>query len=375
MTVPKQNSRPNSTEPVGDGLTIVSLFAGAGGLEIAACSTGNVKRIVSTDSNATFLKTTETNMATHFPEVEHVALVADVSELTVEKLRELAGGQVDVVMGGPPCDDFTKFGRRSGVAGGKGALIHEFRRLVCALKPSVFLFENVPNLAQQFTEPFGRFLSLWIEDNWHHSWQVLKASDYGAPTQRKRIIMVGSRNGVILERFLFPRPTHGDGNRQMSLFEAEERLSPVTVGDVLAGLPDAGSPEAKRMGVMNHTARNHRPATVAHIKTIPPAKFVPKSRRYRAPWDGLCWSLTAGTDDSTKSYIHPVLDREMSVREYARIHCFPDTWFFEGSLNNGIKQVANAVPIPLGVAVWRQIHQTIQMCFAHVARLDGQEGG
>jgi DNA (cytosine-5)-methyltransferase 1 len=80
-------------------------------------------------------------------------------------------------------------------------------------------------------------------------------------------------------------------------------------------------------------------------------KKVRKSFRYRAPWSGLIQSLTAGRDDSTKAYLHPLYHREMTVREYARLHMFPDSWVFAGTANNGIKQVANSVPLPLGEAV------------------------
>ena len=102
---------------------IVSLFAGAGGLEIAACRTGLVESIVSTDSNATFLSTVEKNMPTHFPEVRHSSIVADVRKLKGANLREMLGCQPDIVMGGPPCDDYTQFGKRRGFSGEKGPLI------------------------------------------------------------------------------------------------------------------------------------------------------------------------------------------------------------------------------------------------------------
>lgn len=72
-----------------------------------------------------------------------------------------------------------------------------------------------------------------------------------------------------------------------------------------------------------------------------------RSFRYRAPWEGLCRSITAGTDNSTKPYVHPLHHREISVREYARIHGFPDSWDFKGTRCNGLKGIANAVPVQL----------------------------
>ena len=337
------------------GLNIVSLFTGAGGLEIAACTTGLVQCIVSTDSNPIFLSTTEHNMPTHYPKVKHRCMLADVRELSADQLTNLMKGTIDVIMGGPPCDDFARWGRQHGMNGGKGPLIYEFKRLVCDLNPAVFLFENVPNLAQQFRVDFEKYLAEWNSSGWHCQWKLLDACHYGAPTLRKRVILVGSRNEDLLSRFLFPEATHGNGSGQPTLFQSE--LKPfATVGDVLSGLPDVKTSDSEKLGLMNHEGRAHRPPTVEHIRSVPPGVQISKSRRYRAPWDGLCWSLTAGVDDSAKSYIHPHFHREMSVREYARIQGFPDSWFFKGTHHNGIKQVANAVPIAMGTAVWRQIH-------------------
>jgi site-specific DNA-cytosine methylase len=121
------------------------------------------------------------------------------------------------------------------------------------------------------------------------------------------------------------------------------------VEDVLKDLPDVKTAAATHF--LNHTGRTHRLSTIEHLKTVPIGKKINQSFRYRAPWQGLCQSLTAGMDNSTKSFIHPHYDREMSVREYARLHHFPDTWAFSGTHHNGIKQVANSVPIPLGGAV------------------------
>jgi site-specific DNA-cytosine methylase len=114
-------------------------------------------------------------------------------------------------------------------------------------------------------------------------------------------------------------------------------------------MPDVKTKNAKKF--FNHNGRAHRQETIEHFKAIGMGRQVKKSFRYRAPWHGLTQSITAGTDESTKSFIHPHYHREMTVREYARLHDFPDTWIFEGSNDNGFKQVANSVPIPLGEAV------------------------
>lgn len=333
-------------------LNVISLFAGAGGLEIAACSTGVVGKILSTDSNETFLETTKINLPLHFPEVSHDAIVSDARELKGGGLVDRLGSCPDLLMGGPPCDDFTHFGRRLGLVGDKGPLIFEFLRIVDESRPRCFVFENVPNLAQQFRSVLDSFLSEAERIGYHMSWGVLAAADFGAPTMRKRVVVVGWSEEELQAQFTFPLPTHDGLNGKNSGLETH-----IFVRDVLSGMPDArlnGHPDYH-----NHTGRNHRPATVEHLKSVPQGVHVKKSYRYRAPWDGLCRSLTAGVDHSTKSYIHPIHHREMSVREYARIHGFPDSWFFCGTHHNGIKQVANAVPVPLGCAFLKQVTERL----------------
>jgi DNA (cytosine-5)-methyltransferase 1 len=339
-------------------LRIVSLFSGAGGLEIAACRTGKVEAIVSTDSNATFLSTLERNMPTHFTDVRHSAVACDAKELTGSSLKTLLGETPDIVMGGPPCDDYTKFGKRRGFDGKKGPMIFEFLRVIEELNPDCFVFENVPNLVQQFKSVFERFINHISSMNYHSKWALLRARDYGAPTQRTRVFVVGWKTAHFNDLFRFPNPTHGAPSEIELFTQYEGRLTPFRfVRDVLGSLPDVKTVAAEQF--LNHTGRTHRLSTIEHMKSVPIGKNIKESFRYRAPWEGLCQSLTAGMDDSTKSYIHPHYHREMSVREYARLHLFPDTWNFSGTHHNGIKQVANSVPIPLGEAVLAAVIQNM----------------
>jgi DNA (cytosine-5)-methyltransferase 1 len=351
---PKVAARPTeSVETMSDatsnggGLRIVSLFAGAGGLDLAACQTGLVSELVSNDSNPVFLSTTGVNVTKHFPHVRHAVKCADARALTGADLCAIASGRIDVVMGGPPCDDFTTFGRKRGASGPKAPLVFEFSRLVRELEPTGFLFENVPNLLRSSRQLFDELLRDLSASGYEVAWRVIRASDFGAPTLRERLFVLGIRGSHMAPRF--PTATHFDPSGDQRLLPGIDLRPCLTVREALRGLPDVGPED--QTGFSNHTGRTHRLQTIEHIKTVPRGVAVRQSYRYRAPWDGLCRSLTAGLDDSTKSYIHPEFHREMSVREYARIHGFPDSWKFSGTHHNGIKQVANAVPVALGRAV------------------------
>ena len=208
-------------------LTVVSLFAGAGGLDIAACSTGAVGRLLSTDSNSVFLQTAIDNMPAHFPAVDHRHLVADAHDLTGNVLQDALGtDEIDIVMGGPPCDDFTTFGRKHGADGEKAPLIMEFSRLVSELRPKAFLFENVPNLARQFDGFFDSFLESFPKDYGAIKKDTLAAMMFGAPTKRERLFAVGFRDTRQQVAFRFPAPTHGETTSQMTIFEEGADLKP-----------------------------------------------------------------------------------------------------------------------------------------------------
>ena len=345
----------NSKRGNKDLLTVVSLFAGAGGLDIGVCRTKKVGRLFSTDSHKVFLQTIVENMPTHFPKVRHSHLVADAIDLTGPMIRKSLGTiNVDLVIGGPPCDDFTSTGRKRGAQGDKAPLIFQFARLVGELQPRAFLFENVPNLKKMCGRALDALNKQFKSYNYWLRESILDASAYGVPSIRKRIFIAGFKDIDAANLFQFPEPLYVGPSKQQTLFVGA-RVPPtlVTVGQVLRDLPDVTCPGAKKF--LNHTGRMHRPETIEHLKTVPQGVAVRKSYRYRAPWDALCRSLTAGVDDATKSYIHPIYDREMSVREYARIHGFPDSWAFSGNHHNGIKQVANAVPVLLSSAVLRSV--------------------
>lgn len=334
---------------VAPALNVVSLFAGAGGLDFAFCETGYVGKLFSTDSHPTFLQTVKNNVATHFPKLRHSHLVADARTLSGAEIQECVGAPVDLVIGGPPCDDFTSFGLKRGMGGEKGPIIFEFARLVQELKPKAFLFENVPNLRAMCKGGFDELVTRLCESGYRVDFKILAACDYGAPTVRQRLFVVGFAEDSIGKAFHFPESTHGK-NSSEDLFSGEGKLHPyATVGQVLAGLPNVKTPDGEKF--LNHTGRHHRPETIQHMMSVAPGTAVSKSFRYRPSLEGQSRSLTAGLDSSTKSYLHPVYHREMSVREYARIHGFPDSWEFSGTHHNGIKQVANAVPIQLGMAL------------------------
>ena len=219
------------------GLKVVSLFAGAGGLDIAFCNTGRVANLFSTDSNPVFLDTIVRNLPKHYPEVTHSHLAIDARDLTGSCIESLTGPEIDLVIGGPPCDDFTSQGKQQGFAGEKGPLIFEFSRIVKDLRPSAFLFENVPNLESMFNEGYRNLLSLFHKYGYETYSEILSASAFGAPTMRKRLFISGFRRDRFPEPWGgFPEPSHSVNCHEGELFQS--LLPAVTMRMALANLPD-----------------------------------------------------------------------------------------------------------------------------------------
>ena len=340
-------------------LNVVSLFAGAGGLELALCKTLQVRNLVSTDSNPIFLDTVKQNLPKHFDNVDHTCLDGDVRDLSGKNILKIVGNSCNLLIGGPPCDDFTITGKRKGITGEKGPLIFEYLRILKELRPSCFVFENVPNLASQFRDSFDFLVSKMNSSGYTCHWTLLKACDYGDPTIRKRIFIVGFDNKHDIKDYNFPTPSHADITGQIELFDEALKAQPYkTVAEALNGLPDT-SIDTKGEA-FNHTGRPHRKKTIEGFRELAQGIWLRKSFRYRLIMDEPARSLTAGTDTNCKSYIHPKYHREMSVREYARIHSFPDTWIFSGNHHNGLKQVANSVPINLGAAIMKSLIKPLE---------------
>ena len=218
----------------------VSLFSGAGGMDIGFESAG-IKPVLCVEIDSACCETLRLNM----PEVDIWEI--DVSKVTGEQILGRIGikkGELDVLYGGPPCQSFSLAGKRGGLNDDRGKLVFEFVRLVHELSPKAFVMENVKGMANwgkgeviekiedEFTNPpkssrkFG---------NYKVQHKVLNAVDFGVSQSRERIFIIGNRLGKTIK---FPAPTHGiDG----SPFK--------TVRDAIGALPPADPPSKTALRV------------------------------------------------------------------------------------------------------------------------------
>ena len=323
-------------------MNILSIFSGCGGLDYAAASIFPDAQIISIERDKVYAATLKENLVRHFPDVKHSMVQDDIVNVKKTDILSRNFQTVDLLIGGPPCEDFTTFGKTNGITGKTGFLIFEFLRMVREVNPSVFIFENVPNLTKVIGNQFEDFLSRFRNLGYTINFDILCAGDFGAATTRKRLFIVGTKDSN--HQYLFPAPTHkldiNDNNSAHPLMKTPTLIS------VIEDLVDKSEKD-----IANHQSANHRQETIKKYDDMTPGTNGGRSFVWRAKAELPCRSLIAGSDTNCKAYIHPLLPREMTVREYGRIQGFPDSWVFSGTRQKGLKQVANSVPIPLGKAI------------------------
>ena len=398
-------------------LNMIDLFAAPGGLSLGFEMAG-FRLVAAVDMDQKGMMTYSYN----FPDSK--AIVADIRKLESRELMKRAGislGDVDVIVGGPPCQGFSTIGRvkiaslvREGVWNLKNhhprfiddprnVLYKEFVRIVRDLQPAVFVMENVPGMmsyrngeiVKEIIEDFGRI-------GYRTEAQVLNAVRFGVPQVRKRIFFIGTRIRDL--PIIWPQPTHGEpADTQISLEHFMENRTPlkppITVWEAIGDLPDPvpGRPGladvrldydrepfsdyqrwARRgsNGVHNHITRQHSKRDVRVFsmmkegqwwKDLPPEIkklygyrddiFHDKMKRLRR--DRPSWTVVAHLYKDGYMYIHPTQPRSITVREAARLQSFPDRFIFRGSRTDQFKQVGNAVPPLLARAVAEAVREML----------------
>jgi DNA (cytosine-5)-methyltransferase 1 len=272
---------------------------------------------------------------------------------------------VDFVVGGPPCQGFSISGKRNPLDP-RNRLYEGFLKVVKDTKPRMFLMENVPNLASM---EGGQLLKAIISDfenlGYLVSHQILLASEFGVPQNRKRLILVGTRGK---SRFEFSKYLDG---LKLAPVSSRDAMSDLPEGTLLDGSSYPSEPQCKfqeqiRLGsstVHNHEITNHAEKTISTIHLVPDGgnyKDLPErlrdTRRVNIAWTRINSSKPSMTiDTGHRHHFHYSYDRVPTVRESARLQSFPDTFIFKGSKTSQYKQVGNAVPPLLAHALGRAL--------------------
>jgi len=343
---------------------VIDLFAGCGGLSYGFLKSG-YDVVLGIDNWKDSLIT----FAANHPGAK--TFEADLSSLDPHAITNKFGikpKDVDVVIGGPPCQGFSISGKRM-IDDPRNKLYKSFVEVVGYLKPKAFLMENVPNLVSMDN---GSIKDQVIEDfeNLGYSvvYKVLKASDYGVPQNRRRVIFVGL---LSKKKFTYPESTHGEEALQKPRITAKEAIGDLPDESLNDGAPYKIKPQSAfqeyarkdSTGIYNHENTNHSEQTKRIISLVPDGgnyKDLPENlhqtRKVHIAWTRLNSSKPSFTiDTGHRHHFHYAFNRIPTVRESARIQSFPDNFIFKGSKTSQYKQVGNAVPPLMATALAQQM--------------------
>lgn len=340
--------------------TFIDLFAGCGGLSLGFEEAG-FESILAIDNWQDALDTYAANR------IAARTLCADISTVNPEVVKEKYSiDNVDVIVGGPPCQGFSIAGKRI-VEDKRNQLYKSFVNFVSFFQPKAFVMENVPNI---LSIGGGVVRDMIMQDferlGYKVGVKVLIASDYGVPQNRRRAIFVGLANG---ENFIFPNPIITE---PVTSFEALSDLPEETIQD---GSPYPTKPASDyqhyaRMGskgVYNHQITNHDEKTKKIIDMVPDGgnyKDLPielqQIRKVHIAWTRLSSNKPSVTiDTGHRHHFHYKWNRVPTVRESARIQSFPDCYVFLRSKTSQYKQVGNAVPPLMAKSIALQLFNTL----------------
>lgn len=319
-----------------NGLKLVSLYCGGGGLDLGFSLAGFVPAF-STDIDERFCQTIIQNLPGHVVEPH------DMNDLTGEYVLSKIG-DFDMVIGGPPCQSYSILGSRGSINDPRGRLVYEYAHFIRDTKPKAFLFENVPGiLTVNKGADWKRLVDYFHkETSYDIRWTKLNSAMFGVPQLRERVILIGFRDKV---NFNWPAQKHYFTNQPL-LGLKEPRPAWMALENV-EGLP-------------NHLLRVHSERVSNRYSKILPGDRDRIDHTDRIHPDRPSGTVLVGSGKGGgRPFIHPYEDRHITVREAARLQSFPDWWVFQGGPTSQYRQVGNAVPPLMAKAIAEKIANTL----------------
>ena len=324
--------------------------------------------------------------------------ITNISSKEILKKSKHKKGEIDVVIGGPPCQSFSTAGARKGLEDKRGMALLEFIRVIRDVQPKFFVFENVPGLKsiakkhisfydrmsvdkktlssdQQYGSLFGEILDEFNKlKKYKSDWDILNSADYGVPQKRKRLILIGSKTmdpKLIFEKikknakFADPKKAEEEGKKPWKTLrdaldglkdDKMERTEFPKWGKYLKHIPAGGCwvdlPDNLKKEAMGRAANSDDPKRKG--KQGGRTGFF-----RRLSWDKPSPTLVTSPSQMGTCLCHPDEDRPLTVKEYAKLQGFPAGWKFIGSTSQKYRMIGEAVPVPLAKVIAKTVKDFI----------------
>ena len=335
---------------------IVSLFSGAGGLDIGFDQAG-FRTVFATDIWDVACETLKAN------KISNEVFCGDIREIDFKALKERIG-QVDVLIGGPPCPPYSQtrhylIGKADGFEDEHaGFAVPEYFRALEELSPTIFFFENVDGFSfKTHQHEFDYLKKKSAELGYTITYKVVNCANYGVPQTRKRFMCVGVKDGA--EKFAFPTETHADPQKKAKL------LPWVTCGEVIGEFDNITEEEKEqRPGAKDYDLLCEIPAGDNYLfftekRGYPEPKFKWKSRYWtfllKLTPDRPSWTIQASF--STNQGPFHWRNRFLRIEELKRIQTFPDEYKLLGDFKDQWRQIGNAVPSKMAYVMAKAIKE------------------
>lgn len=328
-------------------LSLISLFSGAGGLDLGFHKAG-FTTIAANEWDKKIIPTFRAN----FPQVNMIE--GDIRNVFSVEFPS----NVDGIIGGPPCQSWSEAGSLRGIKDARGQLFYEYIRVLRDIKPAFFVAENVSGmLAARHSEAVDSFIKMFDEAGYNVYMQMLNAKDFNVAEDRLRVFYVGFRKDLGVTEFNFPTP----------LTES------ITLKDCIWDLKDNAIPAKEK-----NKTNGDKCLVPNHEYFIGSFSSMYMSRNRVKGWGEVAFTVQAS---GRQCQLHPQapkmvkvskdvhafvegqesLYRRMSVREVARVQGFPDDFMFVyDDVDYGYKMVGNAVPVNLAYHLAMQIKDVLK---------------
>jgi len=354
-----KNWKPKKTNNKG-AIDVLDFFSGCGGMSLGFASISQNKHLFNIiggiDINKTALKSFEKNYRTK-------TLQKDIKEIYLkneqQQIKEYFGisnrrKKPLVIIGCAPCQGFSAHRKKNWHNDDeRNTLIGAFAEVVVSFEPDYIVMENVPEiLGEKYLQHYQEAKEIFESEGYKITQAVFNSATFGVPQARHRAIIVASKNNFSLPvELLLPNEF-------------------ITVKDAIGKLPKVKAGEISKSDYY-HRSASHKQSTIDTISKVPKnggsrprgvgPKCLDKVNGFYDVYGRLSWEKPSITitqysrNPASGRFSHPVLNRGLTIREAARIQSFPDGFEFEGNLDECFKQIGEAVPPLLSLAIATQI--------------------